>query len=320
MNKPGIIGLIVFLLLVIIIIIVLDLKSDRTGSRPGNKYELDMSDYLKVDTSLIGYREIRNYNIGSYSPNGIACRLQKIYLAADNFIQIFNPEGEQLLKITLPYEAVCLDISEDGEIIAGFRNRIGLFNDNGEVLWITDTLNARAYITAVAIKGQLIFVADAGNRVVHRYDISGSYLGNFEGQTGENDMHGFIVPSGYFDLKVNREGELWVVNPGKHSFENYTDEGNLRGSWENSSADIKGFSGCCNPAHIAFLPDGSFVTSEKLIVRIKVYKPSGEFLSVVAPPEKFKENGIAPDVAADDNGNIYALDFDRKIIRVFAPK
>jgi len=110
------------------------------------------------------------------------------------------------------------------------------------------------------------------------------------------------------------------VNPGKHSFENYTDEGDLRGYWENSSTDIEGFSGCCNPAHIAFLPDGSFVTSEKLIVRIKVHKPSGEFLSVVAPPEKFKENGIAPDVAVDDDGNIYALDFDRKMIRVFALK
>jgi len=320
MKKPGIIGLIVFLLLVIIIIIVWDLRSDRTASRPGNKYELDMGDYLKVDPSLIGYKEIRNYNIGADSPNGIACRKQKIYLAADNFLQIINLEGDQLLKITLPYKGTCLDITEDGEIIIGFRNRIGLFNDSGELLWLTDTLNARAYITAIAINGQLIFVADAGNRVVHRYDISGTYLGNFEGKTGENDNHGFIVPSGYFDLKINSEGELWVVNPGKHAFENYTDEGNLRGFWENSSTGIEGFSGCCNPAHIAFLPDGSFVTSEKLIVRIKVHKRSGEFLLVVAPPEKFKENGIAPDLAVDDDGNIYALDFDRKMIRVFALK
>jgi sugar lactone lactonase YvrE len=320
MKKPGIIGLIVLLLLVIIIIIVRDLKSDRTGSRPGNKYELDMGDYLKVDPSLIGYKEIRNYNIGDDSPDGIACWEQKIYLAADSILRIFNLEGDQLLKIILPYGATCLDISEDGEIITGFRNRIGLFNNSGELLWVTDTLNSRAYITAIAIKGKLIFVADAGNRVVHRYDISGRYLDNFESQTGENDSHGFIVPSGYFDLKINSEGELWVVNPGKHAFENYTDEGNLRGFWENSSTDIEGFSGCCNPAHIAFLPDGSFVTSEKLIVRIKVHKPSGEFLSVVAPPEKFKENGIAPDLAVDDDGNIYALDFDRKMIRVFALK
>jgi len=67
------------------------------------------------------------------------------------------------------------------------------------------------------------------------------------------------------------------------------------------------------------LEDGSFVTSEKGLVRIKIYKSSGEFLGVVAPPTKFddKIEGQAPDVAVDNKGNIYALDFDRKVLRVF---
>jgi hypothetical protein len=82
----------------------------------------------------------------------------------------------------------------------------------------------------------------------------------------------------------------------------------------------EGFSGCCNPAHFTFLPDGRFVTSEKGLVRIKTYKPSGEFEGVVAAPSKFKNEGEAPDIAADSNGNIYALDFDKKMIRVFEAK
>ena len=320
MKKTGIIFLIVLLIVVIIIVIALDLKSTRVGDRSANKYELDINEYRIVDTALIGYKEIRNYNIGADSPDAIACQGQKIFIVADNFLQTFNLEGNQLLKITLPYEPACIDIAEDGEIVIGFRNRIGFFNENAELLWMGDTLGARAIITAVAVKNQLIFVADAGNRVVHRYDISEQYLDYFEGKTGEQDSLGFIVPSGYFDLKINPEGELWVVNPGKHAFENYTNEGELRSFWENSSPDLDGFTGCCNPAHLAFLPDGSFVTSEKLIVRIKTHKPSGELLSVVASPEQFKENGIAPDIDVDDNGNIYALDFDRKVVRVFAPK
>ena len=104
-------------------------------------------------------------------------------------------------------------------------------------------------------------MADAVNRSVHRFDISGKYLDSFEGKTGGQDLHGFIVPSPYFDLKVNGDGELWVINPGKHAFENYTDDGELRSYWENNSMKVDGFSGCCNPAHIAFLPDGSFITS-----------------------------------------------------------
>ena len=110
-----------------------------------------------------------------------------------------------------------------------------------------------------------------------------------------------------------------MVNPGLHALENYTPEGNLREHWQNTGVNIEGFSGCCNPAHFTFLPDGKFVTSEKGLVRIKIYKPSGEFLGVVAPPASFVEEGKAPDVAADANGNVYALDFDRKVIRVFEP-
>ena len=320
MKRTGIIVLIIILAAVVVAIIVFDLGSTRTSSRKGNKYQLDINEYSKVDPALITYKEVRNYNLASDSLNAIALKQDKIYLADGSFIRILNLNGEQLVRFGLPYEATCVEINGDGKILVGFKDRIGLCNDTGESIWITDMINESAYITAVAIKGTLIFASDAGNRLVQRFDISGKFLGNFEGKTGEDDSTGFIVPSGYFDLKVNQEGELWVVNPGRHSLENYTDEGDLRGSWENSSPAIEGFSGCCNPAHLTFLPDGSFVTSEKLIVRIKVYKPSGEFVSVVAAPDRFKENGIAPDLAVDENGNIYALDFDRKTIRVFAPK
>ncbi len=320
MKKLGIIILLVLLAAVIIIVVVIDFKSTRLNKQPENKYELDIEDYKVVDPSLIAYKETRNYTIRADSVEGIAYSKQKIYVVAERFLQIFNLEGNQLLKVNLPGIPTCVDITTDENIIVGFKDHIGLFSGNGEQIWLSDTINPRSVITAVAEKDPLIFVADAGNRVVHRYNMSGKYLDSFEGKTGQEDLHGFIVPSPYFDLKINDVGELWVVNPGKHAFENYTDNGELRSFWENNSVKVDGFSGCCNPAHFAFLPDGSFITSEKKIVRIKIHKPSGEFLSVVAPPEKFKEEGKAPDVAADEEGNIYALDYDRKIIRVFSRK
>jgi hypothetical protein len=40
---------------------------------------------------------------------------------------------------------------------------------------------------------------------------------------------------------------------------------------------------------------------------------------VVAAPVKFADEGQAPDIAADSENNIYALDFDTKMIRVFNP-
>ena len=46
----------------------------------------------------------------------------------------------------------------------------------------------------------------------------------------------------------------------------------------------------------------------------------GELAKVVAPPDVFKEEGAAPDVAVDDAGVIFALDDDRKMIRIFEHK
>jgi hypothetical protein len=121
-------------------------------------------------------------------------------------------------------------------------------------------------------------------------------------------------------MAVNRDGELWVVNPGMHALQYYSEDGNLEDYWGETSISIKGFSGCCNPAHFTFLPNGNFITSEKGMVRIKEYSPEGKLLSVVAAPAKFKDEGHAPEVVADEKGNVIALDFDRQLIRIFERK
>jgi hypothetical protein len=320
MKKTVIPVFLLMLTLVIIIIVVGDFQAGKPGNRPDNIYMLEIDQYRSVDPTLISHRETKNYRVEAGEVSALAYDSGKLYVAADKFILVFDLQGIQLLRINLDDAPLCLDITGESMIIAAFRNRLGLFADTGEQLWLTDTLDGRAVITAVAADDSFIFAADAGNRRVLRYDHKGTFLGSFEGKTGGKDLHGFIVPSANFDLDINEYGELWVVNPGKHALENYTREGELRGFWENSSLKIDCFSGCCNPAHIAFLPDGSFVTSEKGLVRIKIHKPSGEFASVVAPPDLFTMDGKAPDLAIDEDGGIYALDYERKIIRLFQPK
>jgi len=320
MKKSYLIVFLLFLAVIIVVVIVGDFGSTKLENRPGNQYELDVDEFKAVDPSLITYRETKNYMIQAEHVAGIAYSDNKLYVVGDQFLQVIHPDGTQIFKTSLPDHPTCVEVSDNGLIIVGFRNFIGKYSEKGEQIWIVDTLGSKSVITAVAIKDPLVFVADAGKRIVHRYNMEGEYLDSFEGKTGGKDLHGFIIPSANFDLKVNNDGELWVVNPGKHSLENYTDDGKLRAHWENSSVKIDGFSGCCNPAHIALLPDGSFVTSEKLLVRIKVYKPSGEFLAVVAPPTLFEEDGKAPDIAVDDNGSVYALDYYQNKIRVFEPK
>ena len=115
----------------------------------------------------------------------------------------------------------------------------------------------------------MVFVADAGNRRILIFNREGELQGEFEGKAESDDGHGFIVPSANFDLAVNSFGELWVVNPGRHALENYTDDGRLRGFWESRSFEIDGFLGCCNPARITTMADDAFVTCEKGMGRIQ---------------------------------------------------
>ena len=311
-------GLHILLLLIAAAICALVIFDFNTASRKGNPYALDLSEYKRVDPSLIQYTETLNIRLTCDKPRSIFYLDRQLFIGADNFLQVIGLDGKEVLKADLPAAPQCVYPTAGGKIYIAFRDHVEVFDHAGTQLARWPSLGERAVITSLALKGDLLLVADAGQRQIVKFSAgTGQRLGHFTGKTGFETSHGFIVPSPDFDLAVNGDGELWVVNPGKHSFENYTDEGALRTFWENSSPGIEGFSGCCNPAHLAFLPDGSFVTSEKKLVRIKVHKPSGELEGVVAAPEKFTANGEAPDIAVSPEGDIYALDLDKKMIRVF---
>jgi len=83
---------------------------------------------------------------------------------------------------------------------------------------------------------------------------------------------------------------------------------------------LDGFGGCCNPSHVAMLSDGSFVTSEKGLERVKIHLPSGDFKSVVAAPSQFDEGTKGLDLAVDSKDRILVLDPSRKMVRIFELK
>ncbi len=303
----------------IIAIILFDFNS-KSKKKKGNPYAYDIEQYKTVDPSLINYKETRNIPIKSEKSNCLYYANEKLYIGADQYLQVISTNGTQFLKIDFDAAPRCLYVEKD-EIYIGFRDHIRVYDQEGQLLQKWDTLGYKTVLTSLAVKDDMLFAADAGNRRIVKYSkTDGQLLGEFKGKTKVEAIHGFIIPSPYFEVAVNEEGELWVVNPGKHSFENYNYDGGLRAFWEKSSPDVDGFSGCCNPAQMALMPDGSFLTAEKGLVRIKIHKPSGELDCVVAPPTKFKEDGHAPDLAVSPDGTIYALDFDKNRIRIFERK
>ena len=116
------------------------------------------------------------------------------------------------------------------------------------------------------------------------------------------------------------------------SVETFATTGELEAVWGKAGGDVSSFFGCCNPSHLARLPDGRFVTSEKGIPRVKIYSSEGNFDCVVAGPEQLAVPAAAIgdpraeltagvfDVAADSQGRVLVLDPAHRCVRVFAPR
>ena len=320
MKNKGIIIFLIILAVIIVGVIVGDFISKRPDKMAPNIFEYNIDEFKNVPDELIHYKETKNFKIGFEEPAAITIENEKIFLVGDKKLKVIDISGKLLNEIELSDKPQTVEVA-DNKIYIAFEKQIQVFDEAGSLVQELKLTDDNSFITAVAVINNNLFVADAGARKIMRFSTKGDSLNVFDGKDS-NDAFGFIIPSPYFDIDINEDGELWVVNPGLHTLENYTAEGSMRTFWKSSSMKIEGFSGCCNPAHFTFLHDGSFVTSEKGLVRIKIYKPSGEFSGVVAPPNKFtnKIEGSAPDVAVDSAGNIYALYFDNKIVRVFELK
>jgi hypothetical protein len=319
MNRRLIILVSVILFGIIVLLVVLDIRKNRTDARPDNPYGLNLDEFSLVDSALIQWREVLQMTLNDTEKRGIAFGMEKIWLIGDNYLQVISTEGEQLMKKELSGSPSCITIYHS-DIYIGFTDHIRSYDYEGKEKLVWASPGDSTFLTSLAVKDSFLYAADAGKRRVLQYHTDGTLLAIFDGRREAGDIHGFIVPSPYFDLGIAPDGELWVVNPGNMALENYTPEGRLRGFWNKTGADINGFSGCCGPAQIAIMPDGSFVTAEKGLVRIKIHRASGELESVVAPPSLFVNSSHAPDLAVGSRGEIYALDFDSKMIRVFERK
>ena len=343
------IGILISVVCIIGVISVLHFDTTgQKGSGLGSDFEYNIDELSKIDPNLIIYKESVSPIKTAFSvTHAIAVdELGQIYVAGDNSVRIFDDKGERLDEIQLKAEPRCLAIENepvgvDGKdnsaIYAGLKDHIEIYR-GGKLSKTWQSLGDKAVLTGIAVSDEDIFVADAGNRIVIRYDKNGNIINKIGEKDPNRNIPGFVIPSPYFDLAIGRDGLLRVVNPGIQKIEAYTFAGDLEFSWGKYSNDIEGFCGCCNPVNFAILkaedPSGSedgFVTSEKGLTRVKVYNHEGKFVGVVAGPEQLIDGGKAEvcnspeqcqmggfDVAVDSLGRVIILDTIKNIVRIFS--
>jgi len=283
-----------------------------------NPFEYNIEHYKEIDTNLSDYTEVKQMPIDLHRIHGLAIDAHdNIYISGDHSVLILNPDGNVQSTVSTGASARCVSVDENFDLYLGMGDHVEIYDRKGVKKDEWESLGKDALITSVAISRENVFVADAGNQIVWKFDKSGKRTGKIGEKNEAKDIPGFLIPSPFFDVAVDSDGFLWVVNPGRHSLENYTQEGDFRTSWGQFSMDIEGFCGCCNPTHIVILEDGSLLTSEKGIPRVKVHNPLGNVVSVVVGPDQFAEGTKGLDLAKDSAQRIYVLDPMKKVVRIF---
>lgn len=280
------------------------------GSGLGEQFDYDLTELRKIDPNLIVYRRVRSIQTGFTHPRGIAAGASdRIYIAGDESIRVFAAEGKHPIReIPLDSPPYAIAVGPDGTIYVAMTDHVEVYDPDGKRTARWASLGDKARLVALAVAEHDLFAADAGNRVVLRFDTTGKLLTRIGEKDADRNIPGLVVPSPYMDVAVAPDGLLRVSNPGRRRVEAYTFDGDLEFSWGESGPAIDRFCGCCNPTNLAVLPDGSLVTAEKGLPRVKIYDPEGKFVSVVASPADFGKDAAGMDLAVDSKQRIWVLD------------
>jgi len=335
-NTGILVGLIITAAAVaaVVALVRFDVRGEKQSGL-SSEFVYDTNGLGEFDPALILYKESTEpISTGFNQSHGIAVGPGgDIFVAGDKAVRVFDRRGVKKNEIALSDEPLCVTAAGDGRVYVGMRDHIEVFDSGLKRAALWAGLGDRAVLTSIAVCKNDVFAADAGNRIVLHYDTSGKLINKIGRKDPERNIPGFVIPSAYFDVAVGPDGLLRVADTGRRAIEAYTFDGDLEFSWGEFSMGIEGFCGCCNPANFTMLPDGSFVTSEKGLIRVKIYDPDGKFVAVVAGPQQLMETGIDKlgmfssesamrgfDVAVDANGRVLVLDTIKNTIRIFTRK
>ncbi len=299
----------------------ISLLKEESGRNTENPFEYNIDDFKTIDKGLLTYKEETAINIDHKLYYAITIdNKDQLYVSVDKKILVYDNQKNLISNFDVEESAYCLESDKNGDLFLGMADHVEIYDESGKRKGKWVSLGTDAIITSLAVAEDYVYVADAGNLVVWKYDKQGNMVKEIGRKDEKKDIPGFIIPSPFFDVEIDPDGYLWAANTGRHSLENYTKDSGLRTSWGIPSMAVEGFAGCCNPSHFVILDDGSFVTAEKGIARIKVYNRLGKLEAVVAGLDEFIEGTVDLDLAVDSKQRIYTIDNKKKAVRIFSKK
>ena len=308
--------------LVIIALIILGyffIKPNHMGNDE-NPYSMKMDSLGEIPTDKFCSTNYSYIQLQGTKSEAMAVdKNNNIYVSCDKKILCFDTNGNPVSEINCDYLATALAFSVD-KLIAAFTNEISIYDAAGKQLINWKLENEKSYITSLAAIDGNIYAADAQAAKVYCFSEDGKLLKTIGQTVDKKELSFFVLPSFYFDVAIGEDKSLWIANTGRHKLVQLDNDEHIISSWGETSSAVEGFCGCCNPSNFALLRDGSFITAEKGLVRVKKYNKNGDFECVIAGPEKFKEDAKGLDIAIDSNDRIYVLEPEAMKIHIFEIK
>ena len=222
-------------------------------------------------------------------------------------------DGAIVSEVKLPRAVTAVTVAAGKRYIA-LGDRVIVRDDTGNTReWAP--FGGPSRLTSISVGGGYGYIADSGQRLVWQCDLSGRVVRRL-GPTLPGLEETILLPGGRFDLAVAANG-VFLANPGRHRVVHYNHRGRLLGAWGRPGMSVDGFSGCCNPTHLAISQD-RVLTAEKGLVRIKIHTYRGLLKAVAAPPAAFPPAVRIIDMALKED-RIYVLTTEGKI-RTFIPR
>ncbi len=282
---------------------------------PGASFAFDSERFLQTDPALLIATETEPIPVPLAEPlNFRTGPGSRLYVVGDGRLITLQPDGTAG-EIALDIEGTprCVAVGMDGTVYVGVDDHVETFRATGEPLARWPVPAAGALLSEIAVAGDFAFVTDRRHGALYRYNTT-------DGEILEQHRGFTIFSSPVLGVAATAGGTFWVANPGARELRHYSAEGQVLARWSRAGRDLDGFSGCCNPVSVAVLPGGNLLVSELHILRVKIIRPDGSLVGLVAGPDAFDPQTPHLNVGVDAEGRMLVLDPVRRQIRVFERK
>ena len=176
MNRKLVNIVLIVLAVAIVVIIGKDFIGKKAGKNMENPYEYNIDEFRKVDSTKILYSEKIYFPVKIHDWAGIAVSDSTIIVATANQLLKFDYSGKQIFSKQLIDTVSCVAIDENRQIWMGMSDYVVMYDQNGTLVKRWNSFGDRALFTSIAVSGENVYVADAGNRIVYQCNTNGQIV------------------------------------------------------------------------------------------------------------------------------------------------